>query len=121
MPNPFINVYKTKGSPGSMGKVRAKTGMNTNYGLITAISGNFLYVGSGNSEGRFKLNASDAFLNIGVAYTQATGLSAFPTGVDCVVIGHDSQFPKPEPSGAVNFTTYLKNGGSVPQSYDIGG
>lgn len=118
MPNPFIDVRKIAKSSDQLGRVRAKIGMDTNFGRITAISGNILTIGSGNNQGRFRMYAWDC---VNIDYNQATGFYSFPTGTECLIIGHDSQFPKPEPSGAVNFTAYLKNGGNPPQSYDIGG
>lgn len=119
MMNPFIDVKQTFGSSNQLGKVRAKVGMDTNFGRISAIDGNILTIGSGDSQGRFELYAWD---NISIGYSQATGFYSFPTGTECLVLGHDSQFPNPNPSGASNnFTTYLKNNTSAPQSYNIGG
>jgi len=116
--NPFIDVRKIAKSSDQLGKVRAKIGMDTNFGRISSISGNILTIGSGTTQGRFRIYAWD---NVNIDYNQATGFYSFPTGTECLVNGHHTQFPKPEPSGQVNFTTYLKNGGSLPQSYNIGG
>lgn len=115
-----VNVVSFFGGSSSAGFVDTQIGMPTDYGLITNISGNLVFVGSGTTETSKLLYDYECSMQSGVAAANY----AWPTGVGChprnrhTVFGNGVTVFQYNPNAATGITIY--GGGDKASSFGRG-
>ena len=117
----YVTEVAGQGQNCSIGKIIPASGMQTNYGLVTAVSGDWLHITSGyKSAGGGDLWIYDYFCSVASGTLGPT--FAFPTGVNCLL--NDQSILRPNSGLPFNVnratgTTYSV-GNAAPVSYGRG-